>query len=483
MDYPKITVFCGFRGLIHSGEKRSTEKDFVYRLLKIFHTGSLNKTSLRKGVGENLTAGSPLFGKFYFVEELGEGNPVTADKQLLDSCDFALVILPNRPAHSQTKTGDFPTSNYALMEYGLVCGADMPGIVIAERGVPIDKLGFAPLLHRWPDDIDDHTIRTKVQQRKLKRFFDKILVSFYLKKPLMSGLPKYKVDEFYRDYLIRLLLQWHEIRIYNHSILPLSSSFDPANLGVTNGSPWEDFNGVQAYYARQPHRALYFELEEAILTGSDSRLRRLVDTLGHRAFSAELLSEIDSRARLKRLQQFFSLLRYASLIPSDVWRTLDPNNRKRAVARNLSVLLQMFRIQRAVNRRLRVRYELYGFQTAYAHSMPTTIYAEHSQREKGAVKKCASVWGFLRSSASLDPRERDDAFIVARNCPCVDVWERHLDEVGGKEGEVEPRLLLSPGRNADFGAFFELIGDQMKNLLRGELTRRNWRAVLRTAGI
>jgi hypothetical protein len=290
------------------------------------------------------------------------------------------------------------------------------------------------------------------------------------------------VDEFYRDHLIRLLWQWHDIRIYNHSVLPLSSSFDPAGRQPASGSVWEDFNGVQAHYARQPHRALYFELEEAILTGSNSRLRRLITALGGTAFNQGLLHEVANRAKLRKLRKSFSLARYASLIPSEVYGILSAENKKRALARNLSVLLQMFRIQRANQRGLRVEYELYGFRTFYPYSMPTTVYAEQKRQENGDNKKCASVWGFLRSAGSLDPNERDDDFIVARNRDCVRVWERHLEEIAAKERDGEPRLLLSPGQDADFAAFFELVEDEMKALLRNEVVRRHWRAVLKTAG-
>ena len=114
--------------------------------------------------------------------------------------------------------------------------------------------------------------------------------------------------------------------------------------------------------------------------------------------------------------------------------------------------------------------------------MPTTVYAENKQQEDGGRGRCASVWGFLRSAGSLDPNERDDAFIIARNRDCVQVWERQLEQIAAKERDGEPRPLLSPGQDADFPVFFELVGDEMKTLLRDELTKRNWRAVLKTAG-
>lgn len=479
MEYPKIAVFCGFRA---KGRKAS-EKDFVYRLLEIFETGKLKPSSLKSGVGRNLTARSPVFGKFYLVEELGEDNPVVADIQLLNICDLALVILPNRKISAVSRMQDYPTSVYVLMEYGLVCGANIPGIVIAEKGVPIDKLGFAPLLHRWPDDIDNKTIRDEIQQKRLKTFFDKIVKSYYLKKPLVAGLTKYGVDEFYRNHLIPLLLQWHDVRIYNHSILPLSSSFDPADNELEGQTAWDTFKGVQSQYASQPHRTLYFELEEALLTGSSARIQRMVKTIGRAVYDPKLLSLL-RRPQIAARSKRFSLSRHASLVPSTLLDILSGEEKARVVARNLSILLQMVRLNREYKKGKHVNYELHGFKTLYPYSMPTTVYAEYERKPLGGdSKRTAGIWGFLRSDASLEQPDRFDAFIIARNSGCVGVWERHLDEISRQDWGAEQRQLIYPNQPANFKAFFELVGDEMKDDLRQEIRDRKWSAVLKEVGL
>jgi hypothetical protein len=471
-------VFCGFRGVKgSSGGRRAatSEKDFVYMLLEIFATGKLRKRSTEPGAGEDITSNSPVFSIFEMVRELGEGSPATEAAKLVQNCDFALVILPYR----KTKGEDFDTSVYALMEYAYACGSGLPVILIAEDRVDSTHLGFATELHRWPSNIDRVSIQKQNKWESLHRDFKGLVEELRLKKPFVVGLPACKVDDFYREKLIPIILDWHEVKIYNHSILPLSSSYSPAR-GL---DAWEDFGDIQKFPLHQPHRGLYFEVEEALLTGSRTRMDRFIKFAGRKHFHDSCLTRINKRFQRRLGAVPFRLVRFASLIPFEAYRAFSSNeDKKRGIARNLSILLQLFRLQQTKARGALINYDLFGFKTFYPYSMPTTIHAEQGPLNHNPSKTCG-VWGILRSSGSLEPGESDDAFILGRNSDCVAVWAKHIDAVNMAKGGDKPIELFVSGSGAQFDNFFRIVGPRMRELLRAEAAQKAWKNVLDITGI
>lgn len=479
-DDLRVAVFCGFHGLDDSTNGGS-EKDFAFRLLEIFATGQLQAAHLTDGIGSAITSVSPLFGQFYLSRQLEDGGPIQAAKLLVESCDFGIVILPYRPTgHKQSALKD-GTSIYALMEYAYACGAGLPVLLVAEHPLGPESLGFAGELHRWPSHLDRKSIKKKEQWNILQQDFQNAVNKFRLRKSIATGFPKCRVDEFYRDHLIPLVMDWHEVRIYNHSVLPLSSSFNPPAL-AESANFLEDFNGVQKYHLNQPHRMLYFELEEALLTSSLARILHMVSLLPENTFTPQLIERIRRRFTSDSLKEAFSIRRFASLIPDEAYQILtDVEDQTRATMRDFSLLLQLYRLHQWQCDNLRVNYRLFGFRTYYPYSMPTTVYAER-ELVNGKAEKTAGIWGFLRSGGSLDPGKDDDAFIIGRNCKAVEVWERHLREVEPKDG-IEPTPLFLPGSGAEFGVFFRLIGPEMRERIRGQIERRNWQNVLDVTGV
>jgi hypothetical protein len=459
----RVAVFCGFSRKTNAGER-----DFAYRVLEALDKGTISSAPGNQHPGSELATERPLMGKFYLVRELGERTPVQEARSLIQTCDFAVVILPRRRNRE--------TSTYALMEYALACGAGLPAIVIAEQDIGTNRLGFAQELHRWLPNIDRGKLTTDTNlQKELHSCFKSILREYHLLKPFVSGWPKRNVDRFYHEHLIPLVLNWHEIGIYNHSVLPLSSSLDPADIDPREVDAWETFHGVQPEPKAQPYRALYFELEEAILTGSTARLLRLVNLVGAEVYDSELSKQVCNPAFLKAIRRSFALTRYASVVPSDVYRIhADPRDKKRALARNLSILLHMYRLDKWQHSGVRVNYRLYGFKTYNPYSVPTTIFAQRTNQD-GEAEKAQAVWGFLRTGEYTDRHLDDDAFIVARNMDCVRVWGKHIEEVG--DNKIVP--LFVPGHGANYQGFEGLVGKPMWKLIRGQFEERGWRDSLR----
>jgi hypothetical protein len=335
---PNIAVFCGFR---NGTDEEASERDFVYMLLKIFAHGGLDDASRRPGAGLNITSTPPLFDLFRLVREFGSESPIEAATKLMKECDFAIVILPYRVE------GKFQTSVYALMEYAYALGTGLPVFLVVEDKVEISQLGFASERNRWKADLDRDSIKLDKHWPSLREEFIDFLQKNWLKKPLMAGLTEYKIDDFYREKLIPLVLDWHDIKIYNHSILPLSSSYRPA------GDPqppdqWEDFNGVQEMARTQPYRSLYFEVEEALLTKSKLRIERLRELVARDTFNDQLIEQIYNRIEAISNGEPFSLTRYASVIPYDAYSVFKDEEgflQRRALARNFSILLQMCRLE------------------------------------------------------------------------------------------------------------------------------------------
>jgi hypothetical protein len=484
-DEPHIAVFGGFRSII-TDPNETSEKDFIYMLLEVFATGNLKDESREPGAGEHITslpAEEPLFDMFHLVREFGEGSPVTAAIELMRNSDFAIVILPYRKRVAYRPS--FQTSVYALMEYAYAAATGLPVLVIAEHPVDTSQLAFSTELHRWPSNITRKTLKKRTQWESLHNDFKEHLKKFKLKKRQMTGLPEYRIDEFYRERLIPLLLNWHDIQIYNHSILPLSSSFLPVGESQP-GDPWEKFDGVQEYPQSQPFRSLYFEVEEALLIRSSIRVRQLAEAVEAGTFDNDFLQRIYERVDGGSNKEPFVLTRYASLIPEEAYAAFkeDEDKAKRALARNLSILLQLYRLQTWENeKRHRIEYNLFGLKTYYPYSMPTTIYAERDHGE-GSPAKTSGVWGFLRSSGTSEPSESDDAFIIGQNTDSVEVWKRHIQIVRDTDAEEKPRPLYVAGEGARFDEFCSLIGPTMCNLLRQEIERREgWDDVLRLTGL
>lgn len=484
IDPIQVAVFCGFRGQKVDPTSRSpetSEKDFVYMLLEIFATGRLRPKSSKPGAGESITSEGPHHGMFHLIREFGEGSPVRASAKLIQESDVAMVILPRRQLRGEEQE-DFDTSVYALMEYAFACGTGIPVLMIAEEGIDATRLGFATELHRWWSDIDREAIKEPQRWPNLYRDFRSVVQDFLLRKPFTVGLPDYRTDAFYREKLIPLVLNWHEVSIYNHSILPLSSSFCPAGESINSESDWVTFNKVQEHHLVQPHRGLYFEVEETLLTGSRTRLDSFIEAVPSDTFDSHCLDRINERVQLKPPVSQFNLIRFASLVPYDAYTAFpSENDRRKSLARNLSVLLQAFRLNRWQAERNRINYQLFGIKTYYPYSMPTTIYAER-ERLNGKANKIAGVWGFLRSSGS-ETRDGDDAFIIGQNSDSVKVWRKHIDAINATTGHDMPVPLFVPGSGAQFEEFFQLVGPEMRDLLKEEIVTRGWTDVLKITGI
>jgi len=306
-------------------------------------------------------------------------------------------------------------------------------------GVTRQDIGEADLAQRFCREFRINWQETRFTRRHLK---------------VLKGK---EVDKLYEE-LTYTLLESNSFHIYNHSSLPLCSQMDP----FARAKPWySDFCGLLDTWKQVKNRALYFETEEALITGSWARVNRLVNEMGKSDFKGQpIIGEIKKTRRKAALgtERLLTLYRAASIVSGAEYEHAKKIHniivKRRILARYASIVAQLYRLRG----RSKHHYTLNLFPTVATQSVPTTLYAGIGDGDED--EHLRGIWGFLRTPGGRRNSPFRDRFIVADNHAIVDVWKEHVDEYLGENKVQRGVKTVFANDEAYLDVLFDIIGYQ-----------------------
>jgi hypothetical protein len=449
----KVGVFCGF-GNNPLGEGGAlSEKDFAYQVLCVLDHGQLSDDEKQPSVGQERLnrhfLRTTLRGPFEFLlppEWYGE-NPWKASRSIVEESDIILAIFPKRPT-AESGSLSSPTSLYVMLEVALAHGSNKPIMPIVEDGVEPKTLSAIQEFVSWRRDIARDRIQEPLISKSLCDEFRASVEEMLVETKNLQTLGLEDVDRLYL-HLTETLIASKFLRIYNHSALPIGSGMDPFNAGTTS---FCDYSGVLSEpWHVVPHRALYFEVEEALSNGDWDRVNGLLVTEKRFFDSRDLIvSRIEDaqklchRIKLQRVASVVCAAEYEALADS----TARSHQRLQSLARITSIVAQLWRQRRAAEE-VAPTYTLKVFPTISTQSAPTTLYAEL----RGDRKSERGIWGFLRG-----PGERADSFIYAQNHEVVMMWREYVDRYFGDMSDRHGVRQVHANGTTNLHSLFDIIG-------------------------
>lgn len=427
----KIGVFCGFLTNSADPNIKCSEKDFAYKLLCVFDHGKLTEDEGKPKIGDQCLNHEFLIdnfknGRYEFrlAQEWSSQNPASSSMEIIKDSDLIVGIFAKRDE-------GFETSLYTMLEVAAAHGHQVPILPVIEDSVPEKSLSMLKDCFSWHRKVNRQDFEDREKCEYLQRAFASAVNTALLHRKKIKTLDETEVDKLY-VHLIDTLLWSQSVKIYNHSALPVCSGLDPFAQG---DSFFSDFKGVlKLPWTQFPHRALYFEVEEALVTWNWVRVEQLLGDIGKKWFKPE--HQIVKRIREVKedSKKRITLHRAASVMTEAEYNILssstevgDQNKCQEALARIASLIAQVWRLGQAETEKNPIEYTLTVFPTISTQSSPTTVYA---LRESGTKRLQRGIWGFLRG-----PDDEVDRFIYAQNDEAVDIWKEYVSSFFDRHGK------------------------------------------------